>query len=74
MTQNSKFFSNKKCKYFPCHESNLKNFNCLFCFCPLYLLDCEGKFSITEDFRKDCSECFFPHDTNNYKKIIKFLE
>ena len=34
------FFSNSKCEYFPCHSTNdPENFNCLFCYCPLYALE-----------------------------------
>ena len=33
------FFSNKECEYFPCHQgADPENFNCLFCYCPLYAL------------------------------------
>ena len=42
-----KFFQNKKCEYFPCHKTkNEEDFNCLFCYCPLYALGdkCGGNF------------------------------
>ena len=41
--QNSyRYFANKECKYFPCHESK-EDFNCLFCYCPMYRFsDCPG--------------------------------
>ena len=47
MAENYSFFSNKKCEYFPCHkvsdEIAEKDFNCLFCYCPLYLKEkCPG--------------------------------
>ena len=33
------YFSNKECEYFPCHKgADPENFNCLFCYCPLYAL------------------------------------
>ena len=41
------FFSNKECEYFPCHAgADPENFNCLFCYCPLYALGdkCGGNF------------------------------
>ena len=39
MSENYKFVQNKACEYFPCHKtSDPENFNCLFCFCPLYML------------------------------------
>ena len=38
MSEFYKFFSHKQCEYFPCHKTDdPDNFNCLFCFCPLYL-------------------------------------
>lgn len=43
------FFSNKECEYFPCHQgADPENFNCLFCYCPLYALGdkCEVIFVI----------------------------
>ena len=31
------FFQNRQCEYFPCHEvEKEEDFNCLFCYCPLY--------------------------------------
>ena len=33
------YFSHKNCEYFPCHKgADPENFNCLFCYCPLYAL------------------------------------
>ena len=33
------FFCHKECEFFPCHETkDPENFNCLFCYCPLYAL------------------------------------
>lgn len=33
------FFQNRACEYFPCHPmGDEENFNCLFCYCPLYAL------------------------------------
>ena len=52
------FFSNKECEYFPCHKgADPENFNCLFCYCPLYALGdkCGGNFRITEKGIKDCT-------------------
>lgn len=73
-----KFFSNKDCEYFPCHKTdNPDDFNCLFCFCPLYALgkNCGGNFSILENKIKDCSKCMLPHNKKNYEYIIsKFQE
>ena len=31
------YFSHKKCEFFPCHKNaDPDDFNCLFCYCPLY--------------------------------------
>lgn len=68
-----KFFQNTSCEYFPCHDTNDKEgFNCLFCYCPLYHLGekCGGNFQYLSSGIKDCSECTFPHDADNYEKII----
>lgn len=68
-----KFFSNVLCEYFPCHKGVDKdNFNCLFCYCPLYLLEdkCGGNFSILSNGIKDCSNCTFPHVKENYDIMI----
>lgn len=70
-----KFFQNKKCEWFPCHHiDNLDNFNCMFCFCPLYDKECGGNYYILENGIKDCSNCLIPHTNYEYiiKKIIEF--
>lgn len=73
-----KFFNNNKCEYFPCHKTNdPENFNCLFCYCPLYALKdkCGGNFKYTEKGIKDCTNCTLPHKRDNYDYIIgKFQE
>lgn len=71
MKNNSKFFCNKECEYFPCHE--LKVINCLFCFCPLYdYFNCGGNFLMDKDGLKYCSECNLPHEDYNY--VVEFLK
>lgn len=68
------YFSHKECEYFPCHkEADSENFNCLFCYCPLYVLGekCGGTFKYTDTGLKDCSGCIFPHKKENYGKIIE---
>ncbi len=68
------FFQNKECEYFPCHsKANAEQFNCLFCWCPLYALGdrCGGNFTYTEGGIKDCSNCLFPHRRENYEKIVE---
>jgi len=67
------YFSHRECEYFPCHlGADPENFNCLFCYCPLYLLGdrCGGSFVIHSDGRKDCSGCLYPHRRENYEEIL----
>lgn len=69
-----KFFQNEKCEYFPCHKcENTADFNCLFCYCPLYALGdkCGGNFSYTENGIKDCSSCLVPHKRGNYDYMME---
>lgn len=71
-TENYKFFQHKTCEFFPCHETkDVENFNCLFCYCPLYALgeNCGGNFKILENGVKDCSACLVPHKRSNYDYI-----
>ncbi len=70
------FFKNLECPHFPCHKvENSEDFNCMFCYCPLYnLQDCGGNFTILEQGIKDCSNCLFPHKAQNYDQIIKKLK
>ena len=44
------WFQNRECEYFPCHKGvREEEFNCLFCYCPLYRHpNCRGSFG-TED-------------------------
>lgn len=72
-----KFFCNKECEYFPCHKvENPDDFNCLFCYCPLYTLgkECGGNPTFLENGVKDCSNCTFPHKKQNYEKIINAMK
>ena len=73
MSENYKFFNHKECEFFPCHKtSDPENFNCLFCYCPLYALKdkCGGNFRYTDSGIKDCSNCTLPHRRDNYDYII----
>lgn len=70
------FFANKECRFYPCHEMD-EEINCLFCYCPLYHLDCPGNYEITEkDGRKirNCAGCTYPHIADNYGEIIRLLK
>ena len=72
-TENYKFFQHRECEFFPCHKTeDEENFNCLFCYCPLYALgeNCGGNFKYTEDGIKDCSDCMVPHRRKNYEYIM----
>lgn len=71
-TKNYQYFSHKNCEFFPCHPgADPDNFNCLFCWCPLYTLgpDCGGNFRYNERGLKDCTGCLFPHRRENYPMI-----
>ena len=81
---NYAFFQNTKCEYFPCHKTDHpEDFNCLFCYCPLYALGrkCKGNFQYTENGVKDCSNCLTPHMRDNfgyitgrYKEILELVK
>ena len=71
-------FTNRDCEFFPCHpagETERENFNCLFCYCPLYALGerCGGDFTYLPGGVKDCSRCVFPHRRENYDTVIRRL-
>ena len=77
MSEYYKFFQNRNCEFFPCHKTEeTDDFNCLFCFCPLYAKgkECGGNFSYTENGVKDCSKCLFPHKKGNYDNVISKLK
>ena len=68
------FFQNKECEFFPCHTGVAEqDFNCLFCYCPLYTLGdkCGGNFVYTGKGIKSCEACNFPHHQGNYAAILK---
>ena len=79
MQNSAKFFANTSCSYFPCHEGLDKGeFNCLFCYCPLYFLPrCPGAPEYIErDGKKikKCTNCVWPHLPENYGKLVKILK
>lgn len=78
MSRNSEaYFENRDCAYFPCHQGSGEEFNCLFCYCPLYALGdrCGGSFRYLENGIKDCSACLIPHKKSGYDYVqSKFLE
>ncbi len=67
-----RFFNNCDCAYFPCHQGvAAEEFNCLFCFCPLYFFaDCGGTPRYTPEGVKDCSQCVKPHLPEAYDAIV----
>ena len=67
------FVQHTACEFFPCHETaHPENFNCLFCYCPLYALGskCGGNFKWTENGVKDCSGCLVPHGRSSYEYVV----
>jgi len=78
MEESHKFFANKACMYYPCHDTPEEDFNCLFCYCPLYALGekCGGNFSwaVYKDIKiKICSNCPLPHEAKNYQYVMDLL-
>ena len=68
------FFQNKDCEFFPCHAGvEPEDFNCLFCYCPLYALGekCGGCITYTKAGVKSCEGCNFPHKRENYAALLK---
>lgn len=76
MEHSHRFFENRDCKYFPCHKG-LGDFNCLFCYCPLYARkNCPGNPEYIEHAGrsvKACTNCAFPHQPQNYDALIQLL-
>ena len=77
-TAHFSFFQNTQCEYFPCHETeHPEDFNCLFCYCPLYALGrkCKGNYQYIAGGVKDCSKCMVPHERRNYAYITsRFMD
>lgn len=77
MKNSSRFFANRECEYYPCHEG-IEEMNCLFCFCPFYLREkCPGHPAYVESKGrriKDCSHCIFPHKPENYDVILEWIK
>ncbi len=70
MENSYRFYRNLDCSYFPCHKvENTEDFNCMFCYCPLYLLEeCGGNYIYYHGV-KDCSNCLVPHRPKGYDYI-----
>ena len=68
-----KGFTHRECEFFDeCHGGAEKN--CLFCYCPLYHIDCPGTPEYTRDGVKDCKNCLYPHVAENYDEIVELLK
>ena len=73
MKNSYSFFQNQECEYYPCHSDIAEEeFNCLFCYCPLYTLGdkCGGNYTYTEARIKSCENCAFPHQRENYNALL----
>ena len=67
------FTQHVNCEFFPCPPTDHpEDFNCLFCYCPLYTLGsgCGGNFKYLENGVKDCSGCLRPHRRDSYGYIM----
>jgi len=78
MNNSHRFFCNRECKYFPCHKlPDGVEFNCLFCYCPLYFLceKCGGNFKYSGKKNiKNCEDCHLPHMPEYYDIIMSKLK
>lgn len=76
MAEAYRYFAHRACEFFPCHAgADAEDFNCLFCYCPLYALGsgCGGDFSYLENGTKDCSACLYPHRRAHYDALTARL-
>ena len=74
MMASSAFFQNRACEHFPCHEGvDPDEFNCLFCYCPLYALgeSCGGSFRYSASGAKDCTLCTVLHEGDAGVGIVR---
>ena len=80
MENSYKFFQNTQCEFFPCHKvEKVENFNCMFCYCPLYREErCLGnpEYVISRKGQriKDCSNCLLVHQPEMYDMVIGRLQ
>ena len=77
MEASSKYYKNEVCEFMPCHKGLGEEFNCLFCYCPLYQrTQCPGQYHYVEiqgKKVKSCEACNWPHDPANYETLMKLL-
>ncbi len=69
---NYKHFVHLDCAFYPCHDLSDWT-SCLFCWCPLYLLDCGGNFTFKRGV-KDCSACVIPHREEGYEFVLETVK
>lgn len=70
MENSYRFYRNTACKYFPCHKvKDNQEFNCMFCYCPLYFLEECGGNHVDYMGIKDCTNCLIPHSPKGYDYI-----
>ena len=76
MENSYRFFENRDCRFYPCHK-DMKEINCLFCYCPLYAMEyCPGSAEYKcRDGRafKVCTDCRYPHEPENYDDMMRIL-
>ncbi|MBQ4482683.1 MAG: metal-binding protein [Lachnospiraceae bacterium] len=76
MKNSERFFENRECGYYPCHEGiGEGSFNCLFCYCPLYFMgeECGGDYVMKRGV-KSCINCTRPHIPENFEEINSVLK
>lgn len=77
MKNSYRYFENRECEYFPCHQG-IQDCNCLFCYCPMYTVEhCPGNPQYIETGGKrikNCSDCVFPHRPENYDVLMQVLK
>lgn len=76
MSEKYKFHQHRECEFFPCHKGiDVEEFNCLFCYCPLYMLkdECGGTFQMNHGI-KDCTNCTKPHDQDSYNHVMSKIK
>ncbi len=78
MKQCYKFFQNRECEYYPCHKiEDRDEFNCIFCYCPLYFMgeECSGNYEYSETGIKMCHNCLLPHNgEKGYETVLEKLK
>lgn len=66
-----KVFTNRQCDYYPCHTGVKGQYNCMFCYCPLYTYkNCGGDYVLFKGM-KDCTNCIIPHSGEDGWEMIQ---